>query len=122
MTLRSSRNRHRSSSTSRSLIVLSASDLADAARSPIDSSKLWASTGIITFSSKLPLAADHTTEASLPITCAMACITASHTTAFTLARPGMIDEPSCSGFSRISPIAPRGPEFEPADVIGDLEQ
>ena len=65
--------------------------------------------GIITFSSKLPLAPPQVTAASLPMTWAATCIIISGITGLTL--PGMILLPGCSAGSAISPIPASGPLF-----------
>ena len=78
------------------------------ASSRIDSSRLRAITGSITFSSKLPEAPAKVTAASLPITWAQTMVVASQSTGFTL--PGMIDEPGCRSGRAISPRPARGPE------------
>jgi hypothetical protein len=75
----------------------------------IDSSRLWAITGSITLSSKLPIAAAVVMAASLPTTCAATIMTASGMTGLIL--PGMIDEPGWSAGRVISPIPPAGPLF-----------
>src|SRR3954454_18407063 len=80
-----------SSLTVKPAIALSASTLLTFASSMIDSSKLWAITGSITFSSKLPIWALIVIVASLPITCAQTIIVASAMTGLIL--PGIIDEP-----------------------------
>ena len=74
----------------------------------MDSSRLRAITGSITFSSKSPCEPANATAASLPYTCAHTCRTASQTTGFTL--PGMIDEPGCRSGRCNSRSPARGPE------------
>ena len=64
-------------------------------------------TGSITLSSRLPAAPPNATAASLPITWATTCDTASGTTGFTF--PGMIDDPGCRSGMRISASPVRGP-------------
>ena len=78
-----------------------------AAMMRMDSSRLRAITGSITFSSKLPMAPLKATAASLPMTWAATCMTASGMTGFTL--PGMIELPGCRSGMRISPRPARGP-------------
>jgi hypothetical protein len=69
---------------------------------------LRAITGIITFSSKLPLAPPQVTAASLPITWAATCITISGITGLTFA--GMIDDPGLDLGQRISAMPVTGPD------------
>ncbi len=76
--------------------------------SSMDSSRSYAITGIITFSSKFPAAQHHVMVASYPITCAHAISKLSAITGFTL--PGMMLEPGCVSGSFNSPIPQRGPE------------
>ena len=86
---------------------LSASRRLTEASKRIDSSRLRAITGSITFSSKLPSEPANATAASLPITWATTWWTASGTTGFTF--PGMIDEPGCRSGRWISASPQRGP-------------
>ena len=64
------------------------------ARMRMDSSRLCATTGSITFSSKFPDAPPIVIVASLPITCAQTIAIDSSATGFTF--PGMIDDPGCN--------------------------
>ena len=70
--------------------------------------KLWAISGFITFSSKLPPAPPIPIATSFPSTCAVAISSASDWVGFTL--PGMIELPGSFAGIRISPIPERGPE------------
>src|SRR3990170_6875442 len=78
-----------------------------AARRSIDHSRLWAMTGIIVFSSKLPHWLPRATTRSLPCTCAQAWMTDSAMTGLTL--PGMIEDPGCTAGRASSPSPARGP-------------
>ena len=78
------------------------------ARMSIDSSRLWAATGIMTFISKLPDWPATVIAASFPMTCAATWQTDSGITGLTL--PGMIELPGCTSGSSISPSPARGPE------------
>ena len=86
----------------------SASSGATWASSRIDSSRLRAITGIITLSSKLPLAPAWATVASLPITWAHTIRVASGRTGLTL--PGMMLDPGCRSGRWISARPVVGPE------------
>ncbi len=74
----------------------------------IDSSRLRAITGSMTFSSKLPDAPAKPIAASLPMTCAQTMHSASGITGLTF--PGMIEDPGCRSGRAISPRPARGPE------------
>ena len=77
-------------------------------------------TGIMTLSSKFPLAADHVMQVSLPMTCAQTIIIDSHITGLTL--PGMIELPGLSfRQSNFGNAATRAAP-EPANVIGNFKQ
>src|SRR3954452_16475250 len=78
------------------------------ASSVIDSSRLRAITGSITFSSKLPPAPATVIVVSVPITWAATISVASQITGFTL--PGMMLEPGWRSGSAISPRPARGPD------------
>ncbi|SKV46531.1 Uncharacterised protein [Mycobacteroides abscessus subsp. abscessus] len=73
-----------------------------------DSSRLRAMTGMYTLSSKAPDRPPTVMAASLPMTCAATCVTASGSTGLTL--PGMIELPGCRSGSWISPRPVSGPE------------
>ncbi len=90
------------------------------ASSRIDSSRLRAITGIITLSSKLPLAPANVTVASLPITCAQTISVASGSTGLTL--PGMMLDPGWRSGRWISARPVVGPRRHPAQVVADLGQ
>ena len=87
-------------------------------RRRIDSSRLRAMTGIITLSSKLPLAPAQATAASLPTTCAQTISVASGSTGLTL--PGMMLDPGCRSGRWISASPVVGPERHPPQVVADL--
>ena len=74
----------------------------------MDSRRLWAATGIMTFSSKLPDCPAIAMVVSLPITCAQTIVADSAITGFTL--PGMMELPGWTSGSAISPMPARGPE------------
>ena len=78
------------------------------AKSRADWIKLYAITGINTFSSKLPWLAAKPTAASFPITWTATIVTASHWVGFTF--PGIIEEPGSFSGIWISPRPSRGPE------------
>ncbi len=86
---------------------LSANTALTLASKSIDSSRLRAIIGTNTFSSKLPCEPPNAIAASLPITCALTCVTTSAMTGLTL--PGMIDDPGWRSGSRISASPVRGP-------------
>ena len=75
---------------------------------PADSKRLWAIIGIITLSSKLPLAPPQAIATSLPTTWAATCIIISDMTGLTL--PGMIEDPGWSDGILISEIPDVGPD------------
>ena len=70
--------------------------------------KLWAISGFMTFSSKLPPAPPTPIATSFPRTWAVAIRSASDWVGFTL--PGMMELPGSFAGIRISPIPERGPE------------
>ncbi len=75
----------------------------------MDWSRLWAMTGSITFSSKLPCWFAIVMATSFPVTWAQTIIIISHITGFTL--PGMMLEPGWSAGRDISPSPAIGPLF-----------
>ena len=77
------------------------------ARRSTDCRKLYAITGMKTFSSKLPWEAAKPMAASLPITCTATIVTASHWVGLTL--PGMMELPGSLAGMVISPKPRRGP-------------
>ncbi len=83
-------------------------DTMASASSRADWRKLYAATGMNTFSSKLPWDAAMPTATSLPITCTATMVTASHWVGFTL--PGIIEEPGSFSGMWISPRPSRGPD------------
>src|SRR5690606_33317628 len=101
-------SRQRSTFAWRPSTQRSASSVEAFASSRIDSSRLRASTGSITLSSKSPWEPANAIAASLPITCAHTWRTDSQMTGFTL--PGMIDEPGCRWGRASAPGPVRGPE------------
>ena len=74
----------------------------------MDSRRLWAATGIMTFSSKLPDCPAMAMVVSLPMTCAQTMVADSAMTGLTL--PGMMEDPGWTSGSAISPIPARGPD------------
>ena len=70
--------------------------------------KLWAISGLKTFSSKLPDAPPMPMATSLPITWQQTMVSASHWVGLTL--PGMIELPGSFSGMPISPRPERGPE------------
>ena len=74
----------------------------------------------MTFNSKLPDCPAIVMVESLPITCAETMAVASAITGLTL--PGMIEEPGCRASNSISPRPASGPEFHPAEIVGDLHE
>ncbi|CFW03862.1 Uncharacterised protein [Bordetella pertussis] len=72
-----------------------------------DCRKLWITSGLKTFSSKLPLAPPTLMATSLPMTCAASIVTASHWVGLTL--PGMMELPGSFSGMLISPSPERGP-------------
>ena len=93
------------------------------ASSLTDSMKASIITGIATFSSNsepMPPRPAVVTTVSLPSTRQATCIADSQMTGFTL--PGMIDEPGWVAGSDSSKMPQRGPDAEPADVVGDFRE
>ncbi|SAJ12238.1 Uncharacterised protein [Enterobacter cloacae] len=90
-------------------MALSASSRLTLASNWMLCNRLSATSGSITFSSKLPDWPATAMAASLPITWAATIAVASGITGLTL--PGMIEEPGCSASSSISPSPASGPEF-----------
>ncbi len=89
--------------------ALSARTRAALPRMVMDSSRLSAISGNITFSSKLPRSLPMVTARSLAITWAQTIIVASQITGLIL--PGIMLEPGCSAGSVISPSPAMGPLF-----------
>ena len=105
--LRSSSSRQRASSAAMPLTQRSLSTCMALPRIDVACSAFHAITGIITFSSSCPAAAEARIEASQPNTWWQTWLTISGIDGLTL--PGMIDDPGCTGGSWISARPARGP-------------